>query len=88
MYSQVFYSARIDGVSPEGTLIDFTHEGTTTTPTNIVVLEPLTPQSSYLIKISAITPRGRGEEVTLVTETDNVDSQYGKTLNASTSLLA
>ena len=51
------------------------------TPTNMAVLEPLTPQSSYLVKISAITPQGQGEEVTVEAETDHVDSQYGKTRN-------
>ncbi len=75
---QVFYSAVIDGVSPDGTLVRFTHEGTTTTQMNMTVLTPLTPQSSYLIKVSAITSRGKGEEVEIEAETDAIDLNYGK----------
>ena len=64
-------------MSPGETLLQFTHQGTITTTTNSIILQPLTPQSSYIIKVSAITARGQGEEVTVVANTDEVESNYG-----------
>lgn len=53
------------------------HEGNTTTEANTIVLQPLTPLSNYLIKVSALTPRGQGEEAIIEANTGRVDSQYG-----------
>lgn len=73
----MFYSSLVDGVSPEGTLVRFSHEGTVTTPTNKITVQPLTPQSPYLFKISAVTPRGLGMEIIAEANTTQVDSDFG-----------
>lgn len=71
------YSATIEGVSPKGTLIQFTHEGTVRTLNPGITIQPLTPQSSYIFKVSAITSRGQGREITVEADTSNVDSEFG-----------
>lgn len=67
----------IEGTSPGGTLVKFRHEGTVNTTANSITVEPLTPQSSYLFKISTITDRGQGAEYSITSETDSVGSDFG-----------
>lgn len=73
----MFYSGKVDGISPKGTLVRFNHEGIVTTPINEIVVEPLTPSTSYLFKVSAVAPRGEGMEVIFQAETDEVDFEFG-----------
>ena len=62
--SQIAYSARIEWVSPQQTLVMFNENGVTTTSTNSVTLTQLTPGTTYRFRVSAITQdEERGAEV-------------------------
>ena len=47
-------------------------------------IQPLVSQKSYLIKVSAITNRGEGIQVTTTGTTSNANSMFGKRLKVST----
>lgn len=49
--------------SPERNLIQFEDSGEVTVNSTSVTLSPLIPGTNYLIKVSAVTPRGRGEQI-------------------------
>lgn len=69
-------------MSPNGARIHFSHEGTVNSSTNEdeVTVQPLTPQSPYVLKLSAITPRGQGEEIVVEANTAKVESEFGMSL--------
>ena len=76
------YSATVDGRSPDGNVISYVHDGNSTTPSDVTsfTIEPLVPQTSYLIKVSAITNRGEGMQVITSGTTSNANSMFGKRL--------
>ena len=67
----------IDGVSPAKTLVMFTHEGTISTTNTEVTIAPLTPSTSYIFQVSALSPRGKGQDVLIETQTESVESDLG-----------
>ena len=61
--------------SPGGNLIQFEDSGEATVNSTRVTLSPLIPGTSYSIKVSADTPRGKGEEVSTTGAVLNSASQ-------------
>ena len=49
--------------SPGGNLIQFEDSGEATVNSTSITLSPLIPGTNYSIKVSAVTPRGRGEQI-------------------------
>lgn len=70
-HHQVSYSSEIEWISPENYLVTFEDRGDTNTSTNSVKISALVPGTTYTFKVSAITPSGRGAEVTVTGTTDN-----------------
>ena len=70
----------IEGKSPLGNLIQYTHSGNTTVPANAnrVVLDPLLPQTNYLFRVAVLTTRGEGMQVQTRGSTDTGVSDFGK----------
>lgn len=61
--------------SPRGNLIQFEDSGEAAVNSTRVTLSPLIPGTSYSIKVSADTPRGRGEEISTTGAVLNSASQ-------------
>ena len=55
------------------------HDGNSTTPSDVTNFT-IQPLKSYLIKVSAITNRGDGMQVTTTGTTSNANSMFGKRL--------
>lgn len=74
------YSGTVDGESPDGTYIKYTQEGNFTTAANVnsFKLQPLVPQTNYQLKLSALTTRGEGMQVTITGTTRSAKSEFGK----------
>lgn len=84
---KVFYSGMIDGLSPAKTLVMFTHEGSISTTETEVTIAPLTPATSYIFEISALTSRGRGQDVLIEALTASAESNLGMSGNSCKGLL-
>ena len=74
---QVAYSAQVDWRSPDGTLIRFTDSGQATTTGTSLKVSQLIPGTNYLFKVSANTEKGRGADVTIVSQTLRPQSNAG-----------
>ena len=77
----MFYSGLVDGVSPAGILVRFQHEGTVATTSGedtSITIQPLTPGTNYLFRVSAISERGKGMEIDKEAQTEGVRSSLGK----------
>ena len=61
---QVTYSADVEWRSHNGNLVQFEHTGEARVSGTSIKVSPLISGTNYLFKVSAITLRGRGEEVT------------------------
>ena len=61
--------------SPGGNLIQFEDSGEAAVNSTSITLSPLIPGTNYLIKVSAITPRGRGEQISTTGAVLNSASQ-------------
>ena len=57
------YFGVVDWRSPAGTLVQFEDSGEVSVAGTTVTLSQLIPATNYLIRVSAITPSGRGAEV-------------------------
>ena len=69
----------VEGRSPLGNLISYMHEGSSTTGNaNQITLQPLVAQTSYLLKVAALTNRGEGMQVRLTGLTNNAASDLGE----------
>lgn len=78
----MFFSGLVDGVSPAGHLVRFEHERTISTATGTdtaITIQPLTPATTYLLRVSAMTERGPGMDVSIEAQTTAVDSNFGMT---------
>ena len=74
------YSARVEGRSPLGNLIDYMHEGRSIHTGNVreVRLQPLIPHTNYLLKVAALTDRGEGMQVRTTGLTNSATSEFGE----------
>ena len=70
----------VEGLSPAKTLVMFAHEGTISTTNTEVTIAPLTPATSYIFEVSALSPRGRGQDVLIEARTESVESDLGKSI--------
>ena len=63
----------VEGRSPLGNLIRYMHEGSSITAGNAsnVTVQPLIPQTKYLLKVAALTTNGEGMQVRINGLTDN-----------------
>ena len=77
-YFQITYSGQVDWRSPKGTLVRFIDSGETTSTGTSAKVSQLIPGTSYSFRVSAITDRGRGAEVALVSQTDRPQSDKGE----------
>jgi len=70
----------VDGRSLEGTVISYTHQGNFTVGAraNSFTVQPLVPRTQYQFRVSALTTRGEGEQVTVYGTTANGPSEYGE----------
>lgn len=77
---KVQYTATIEGKSPLGNLIRYTHAGNKTAPANAnrIELDPLRPDTSYLFRVAVLTARGEGMQVETRGNTNMGASQFGK----------
>ncbi len=73
---QVAYSGHVDWRSPGGTRDDFQESGDLETPYTRATIAPLTPETMYEFKVSALTEEGEGAEVPLFAMT--TEAQGGK----------
>ena len=62
-FIQITYSGMVEWRSPEGNLIQFEDSGEATVNSTSITLSPLIPGTAYTIKVSAVTPQGRGEQI-------------------------
>ncbi len=70
---QVSYSGSVTWVSRGGMLVQFLESGELQTDYTSLTVRPLTPETNYQFKVSALTEKGEGAEVV----------QYGRTSEAS-----
>ena len=70
----------VEGRSPLGNLISFVHEGSSTTTGNVnqITVQPLIPQTNYLLKVAALTNKGEGMQVRVNGYTNKAASEFGE----------
>ena len=62
---QITFSGNVEWRSPGGNLVQFEDSGEATASGTSVTLSPLIPGTMYVIKVSTVSLRGRGEEVSI-----------------------
>ena len=74
---QVTYSGMVEWRSPGGNLVQFEDSGEATVNSRSITLSPLISGTNYSVKVSAVTPRGRGKEISTTGAVLNSVSQGG-----------
>ena len=61
-------------------MISYTHQGNVTVGgrANSFIVQPLVPLTRYQLRVSTLTARGEGEQVTVYGTTASGSSEYGK----------
>ena len=61
-------------------MISYTHKGNVTVGgrANSFTVQPLVPRTRYQLRVSTLTARGEGEQVTVYGTTASSSSEYGK----------
>ena len=77
---QVEYFAQVEGRSPLGNLIDYMHEERSIHTGNVIEvrLQPLIQHTNYLLKVAALTDRGKGMQVRTTGITNNATSEFSE----------
>ena len=70
----------VEGRSALGNLIRYVHKGnlTVSAAARRAVIQPLVPQSQYILKVAILTARGEGAQVEATAMTLNAQSDLGK----------
>ena len=66
---QLTFSGDVEWRSPGGTLVRFKDSGEISVTGTTVTVSPLIPGTRYQFKVSAITPTGRGVEISVFEST-------------------
>ena len=74
---QVTYSGMVEWRSPGGNLVQFEDSGEAAVNSTSITLSPLISGTNYSVKVSAVTPRGRGEQISTTGAVLNSASQGG-----------
>lgn len=72
----------VDGRTPGGNVVSYFHEGNSTAASDATsyAIQPLIPDTTYQIKLSTLTNRGEGKQITVQGKSAAVSSDFGKIL--------